>query len=29
VKADDALSVKKGSLPEETHVVVLDYKRSA
>jgi L-ascorbate metabolism protein UlaG (beta-lactamase superfamily) len=28
VKAEDSLTVKKGSLPEETHVAVLDYKRS-
>jgi L-ascorbate metabolism protein UlaG (beta-lactamase superfamily) len=27
VKAEESLTVKKGSLPEETHVVVLDYKR--
>ena len=26
VKTEDSLSVKKGSLPEETHVVVLEYK---
>lgn len=29
VKAEETLTVKKGSLPEETHVVVLDYKRSS
>lgn len=28
VKAEESLTVKKGSLPEETHVVVLEYKRS-
>lgn len=28
VKAEESLTVKKGNLPEETHVVVLDYKRS-
>lgn len=27
VKAEDSLTVKKGSLPEETHVAVLEYKR--
>jgi len=27
VKAEESLTVKKGSLPEETHVVVLDYKQ--
>ncbi|MBI3243727.1 MAG: MBL fold metallo-hydrolase [Chloroflexi bacterium] len=27
VKAEETLSVKKNTLPEETHVVVLDYKR--
>jgi len=27
VKAEESLAVKKSSLPEETHVVVLDYKR--
>lgn len=26
VKTEDSLNVKKGSLPEETHVVVLEYK---
>jgi len=28
VKTEESLTVKKTSLPEETHVVVLDYKRS-
>ena len=27
VKAEESLAVKKGNLPDETHVVVLDYKR--
>lgn len=27
VKTEDSLSVKRGSLPDETHVVVLEYKR--
>ena len=27
VKTEDSLTVKRGSLPDETHVVVLDYKR--
>jgi L-ascorbate metabolism protein UlaG (beta-lactamase superfamily) len=27
VKTDDSLTVKKGSLPDETHVVVLEYKK--
>ncbi|HLF03401.1 MAG TPA: MBL fold metallo-hydrolase, partial [Anaerolineales bacterium] len=27
VKTEESLMVKRGSLPEETHVVVLDYKR--
>lgn len=29
VKAEETLNVKKGGLPEETHVVVLNYKRSS
>jgi hypothetical protein len=27
VKPEESLTVKKNSLPEETHVVVLEYKR--